>query len=193
MKIIITMILSVLIADSVISQNQDIAKLYADSAVKMFNWDVEKHDRGAIMFLDVAYRQDDQDSVEYLTLTVAKDKAQKRPEFISIIVPNNIIQSNGIFIKFENTAKSKKGKLHPELEKRNLVRVHFEECNDEDEICTARIFGSYVMNEETNEKIDIFKKMMDYAHVYFLFNYPNESHKSISVPLTAFKKQYKSL
>ncbi len=187
------MILSVLIADSVISQNQDIAKLYADSAVKMFNWDVEKHDRGAIMFLDVAYRQDDQDSVEYLTLTVAKDKAQKRPEFISIIVPNNIIQSNGIFIKFENTAKSKKGKLHPELEKRNLVRVHFEECNDEDEICTARIFGSYVMNEETNEKIDIFKKMMDYAHVYFLFNYPNESHKSISVPLTAFKKQYKSL
>ena len=58
------------------------------------------------MFLDVPYTREGQDSAEYLTLTVAKNKSAERPEWISVIIPSNIVQANGIFIAFANTIKS---------------------------------------------------------------------------------------
>jgi hypothetical protein len=114
-------------------------------------------------------------------LTVAKDKEKKRPEFISIIIPSNVVKSNGIFIKFGNK----------ELEKGNPVRVLFERCDDE--ICTARIIGGFATDEKTNEKVDIFQKFLDFDHVYFLFIYSDGSHKSVVVPLFSFKEQYRKL
>ncbi len=184
--------MTLLLADSAFSQNQDSIKTAADAAVKMFTWDIQKADRGALMFLDVAYQRDNQDSAEYLTLTVAKDKSQKRPEFISIIIPNNIVQSNGIFIKFAKTIKTKENPgWKTELENGNPVRIHFEKCGDE--TCTARIIGGYVTDEETKEKVDIFQKCLDFDHIYFLFIYADGSHKSVGVPLFSFKQQYKKL
>ena len=177
MKKIRTIILILSISVVVFSQNKD----DANAAVKMFTWDIEKVDRGTLMYLDVPYQRDNQDSMEYLTLTVAKAKEQKRPEFISIIIPNNVVKSNGIFLKFGNK----------ELEKGNAVRVLFERCDDK--ICTARIIDGFVTDETTNKKVDIFEKFQDFKHVFFLFIYPDGSHKSVAVPLFSFKEQYGKL
>lgn len=192
MKKLFIIILTLLLAENLFSQGQDSIKAVADAAVKMFTWDIQKVERGALMFLDVAYKRDNQNSVDYLTLTVAKDKSKKRPEFISLITPNNIVQSNGIFVKFAKTIKPKGNPLHKiELEKGNPIRINFEKCDNE--TCTARLLGGYVTNEKTNEKIDIFQKCLDFDQILFLLVYDDGSRKSIAVPLFSFKQQYKQL
>lgn len=173
-------------------QEYDKIKALADFAAKKFTWDIQKEKRGALMFLDVPYQRDNQDSSEYLSFTIAKDYSKERPEFISVIIPNNIVQANGIFIKFGKTTKPNNDigwKI--DLENGNPVRVHFERCNDE--TCTVRIIGGYVTDEDTKEDVDIFQKFLDFDHVYFLFLYQDGSHKSVAVPLFSFKEQYKTL
>jgi hypothetical protein len=171
------------------SQSTDSLKSAADAAIKAFTWDIEKLEKGTLMFLDVAYKRDNSDSVEYLTLTVAKDKSKQRPEFISIIIPNNIVRSNGIFIKFANSV-TRNGERTMEMEKGNPVRVSFESCNDE--TCTARVVNGYA-SHDNGDKEDIFQKFLTSDHVLFLFIYPDGGHKSVSVPLFSFKEQYKKL
>ena len=189
MKAVLTILLTLLFAGNSYSQKPDSIKSAADAAVKAFTCDIQKADRGTLMFLDVPYQRDNADSTEYLTLTVAKDKTKQRPEFISIIIPNNIIQSNGIFIKFSKTV-TKNGKWSMELEKGSPVRIPFENCNAE--TCTARIIDGYAAHDN-GENEDIFQKFMDFDHVLFLFVYPDGSHKSVAVPLFSFKQQYKAL
>jgi hypothetical protein len=181
-------------ANSAFSQDQDSSKAGLDLLVKTFTWDIEKVPRGTLMFLDVPYQRDNQDSLEYLTLTVAKDRSQDRPAFISLIIPNNVVQQDGVFLAF---AKSVKTDQSPgwqiELEKADPLRIAFESCSAEKQTCTARIPGGYLTNEKTKEKIDVFQKFLDFDHAYFMVVYPDGSHKSIGVPLFSFKQQYKLL
>jgi len=181
--------LTLLLADNSYSQSADSLKAAADAAVKVFTWDIQKAERGTLMFLDVPYQRDNFDSTEYLTLTVAKDKTKQRPEFISIIIPSNVVQSNGIFIKFAKSV-TKDGERTMELEKGNPVRIQFEKCNAE--TCTARIINGYA-SQDNGEKEDIFQKLLDFDHVLFLFVYSDGSYKSVAVPLFSFKQQYKAL
>src|SRR5258706_6841540 len=164
------------------SQTNDNIKSTADSAIKIFTWDIEKADKGTLMYLDVPYQRDNSDSIEYLTITVAKDMAKQRPAFISIIIPNNIVQSNGIFIKFANSIISN-GQQTMELEKGKAVRINFESCNDE--TCTARIINGYASNDDGTQQ-DIFQKFVNFDHVLFLFIYADGGHKSVAVPLFSF-------
>ncbi len=189
MKTILTIFLMLQLVDNSYSQKTDSLKVIADSAVKAFTWDIQKAEQGTLMFLDVPYQRNHSDSTEFLTLTVAKDKTKQRPEFISIIIPNNILQSNGIFIKFAKTV-NKNGEWTMELEKGNPVRIQFETCNDE--TCTARVVNGFATHEN-GEKEDIFQKLLDFDHILFLFVYSDGSHKSVSVPLFSFKQQYKAL
>lgn len=189
--LILTLISILLFVDSVFAQNKDSIKALAEAAIKSFIWDIEKSDKGTLMFLDVPYTRENHDSAEYLSLIVAKNKSEKRPEFISVIIPNNIVQSNGIFVKFANTVTKKGKDREMVMEKGNPKRINFERCNNED--CTARIIGSYLTDEKTNEKIDIFQNFLDFDYVLFLFIYPDGSHKSVAVPLFSFKQQYKTL
>src|SRR5437870_2457924 len=84
-----------------------------------FNWDIKKAKRATLMLLKVPYQREGEDSTEYFTVTVAKYKSKKRPSFISLSVPDNALQNNGMFIKF--------GKK--ELEKGNLLKLYFEACS----------------------------------------------------------------
>lgn len=188
MKKYLTIILLLVLAYHSYSQT-DSVKTLANKAAQSFTWDVNKEDKGSLMFLDVPYVRDNSDSVEYLTLTVAKDKTKQRPDFISIIVPNNVVQSNGIFIKFANTV-IKDGDWTMELEKENPVRVSFESCDSES--CTARLINGFAKSDEGTQE-DIFKKFFLCDHVLFLFIYPDGSHKSVIVPLSSFKEQYGKL
>ena len=144
-----------------------------------------------MMFLDVPYTRDGQDSAEYLTLTVAKNKSAERPEWISVIIPDNIVQSNGIFIAFANTIKTPEGDAKMELEKKSTKRIAFEGCSKG--TCTARILGGYLKDEKTGEQQDILEEFLDYDHVLFLFTYADGTHKSVAVPLFSFKQQYQKL
>lgn len=189
MKILLTSILAFLFSYSSYSQNADSIRSLADAAVNAVKWDIQKAEKGTLMFLDVPYQRDNFDSVEYLTLTVAKNKSNTRPAFISVIIPSNINKANGIFVKFSKTVK-KDGEWAMEMEKGNPVRVNFERCNDE--TCTARMINGYV-SEDNGEQQDIFQKFLNFDHVLFLFLYPDGTHKSVAVPLFSFKEQYKTL
>ena len=184
-----TVILSLLLLANTYSQNADTSKAAADALEKIFTWDIEKTEKGTLMFLDVAYQRNNSDSTEYLTLTVAKNKTKDRPGFISIIIPNNIVHSNGIFIAFANSVV-KNGARTMELETGKPVRIQLERCGDE--TCTARVVDGYA-SRDSGEKVDIFQKFLDYDHVLFLFIYADGSHKSVAVPLAIFKEQYKKL
>lgn len=189
LKTFLAILLTFVLIGNSYSQNTDSLKAAADSAVKVFTWDIQKAERGSLMFLDVPYQRDNSDSTEYLTLTVAKDKTKQRPEFISIIIPSNVVRSNGLFVKFANSV-IKNGERKIELEQGNPVRILFEKCNDE--TCTARIINGYA-SHDNGEKEDVFQKFLDFDHVLFLFIYSDGSHKSVAVPLFSFKQQYKTL
>ncbi len=187
----LVLLITILISAHSVSQSADSVKLLADAAVKTFTWDLEKIDKGTLMFLDVPFTREGQDSAEYLTLTVAKNKSAERPEWISVIVPNNIVQSNGIFIAFANTVKTPGGESKMELEKKSTRRLALEGCKGA--TCTARILEGYLSDEKTGEPIDIFQSFLDYDHVLILLTYENGTHKSVAIPLFTFKQQYKTL
>jgi hypothetical protein len=189
MKNLFVTIFTLLLVYNSYSQSADSIKAEADAAVKAFTWDIEKADKGTLMSLDVAYQRDNVDSLEYLRLTVAKDKTRQRPDFISVIIPNNIVQSNGIFVTFAKTV-TEDGQRTMELIKEKPVRINFERCNDE--TCTARIINGYA-SDDNGKQQDIFQKFLDFDHVLFLFIYPDGTHKSVAVPLFSFKEQYKNL
>jgi hypothetical protein len=187
--VILTMCLAqtVFISDAR-SQNQGSLKDLADAAVKMFTWDIQKEKNGILMFLDVPYRRDNQDTTEHLSLTVAKTYSQERPDFISVVVPDNVSQNNGIFIKFARTVSQK-----PEFEKGQPLRIPFESSDSEKQTFTARMIGGYATDEKAAQKVDVLQKFMEFDHVFLLFIYPDGSHKSVAVPLSSFKKQYNAL
>lgn len=164
------------------SQTIDSREAKADLEGKTaFNWDAKKAKRTTLLTLKVPYQREGQDSAEYLTLTVAKKRSKKRPSFISLSVPDHALQHNGMLIKFGQK----------ELERGNLLKLSFDHCTEE--YCTARIIGGYVTDEHTRAEIDVFQKFLEFEHVYFLFIYPNGSHKTVAIPLSSFQEQYKKL
>jgi hypothetical protein len=189
MKYLLLATLSIVLSTPSFAQKKSEIEKAADAAVKSFTWDLQQEARGTLMFLDVPYKRDNSDVSEVMTLTVAKDKSKKRPEFISVIIPSNVVQSNGIFIKFSKTV-TKNGERSMELENAEPVRVLFEKCDNE--VCKARMLDGYA-TEEDGKKVDIFQKFLDFNHVLFLFVYPDGSHKSLAVPLFSFKEQYRKL
>jgi hypothetical protein len=193
MKYRLFLLLLLAFAYGAFSQNKVNERNVADSAIKAYTWDIQKQARGTLLLLDVSYKRDYQDSSEDLTLTVAKDMAHKRPAFISIIVPNNVEQASGIFLKFSKRYKDENGKWQIEMERADPLRISFDRCDDKNKICTARIQGGFIVDAETGERHDVFQKFMELDNVYFLLVYPDGSRKSVTVPLASFQEQYKAL
>jgi hypothetical protein len=162
-----------------------------DPLVKLFTWEIERAQKGSLMFLDVPFVRDSAKTYDYISLTIAKEKTLPRPDFISISLPSNVLQSNGVFVHFANIVKDEKGNQKMELAKGNPSKVDFQVCDMKN--CIARIIGGYVTDPKSNLTVDVFKKFLEYDHVLFFFVYPDGSHKSIGVPLAIFKKQYESL
>lgn len=179
------------IGNTSMAQTADDIRQMADSAVKAFTWDVVEGEMGNMMFLDVAFQRDNADSIEFLTLSVAKSKKEPRPDFISVIVPGNVDENNGIFLKFASSVAANNDGNHFKLEDGPATKIHFEKCDGK--TCTARMVNGIALSAETNNKIDIFQKCQQFDHLLFLFFYPDGSHKSVAVPLFSFKEQYNRL
>lgn len=165
----------------------------ADSAIKLFTWDIQKEDKGSLMFLDVAYQRQNIDTVEYVTLTVAKGKTETRPVFISVIVPNNVDYTKGIYIQFSKTVKEENGEWKTEMSKNRPLPIHFEKRNPSKDYFSARIIDGYVIDEKTNKQIDVFQEFMNFDNAYVQFFYADGSTKSVAIPLFSFKTQYETL
>ncbi len=190
MKKVLVLLSHFVFISSAYSQTQANNMNVADSAGKA-QWEIQNVSQGKLMLLDVPYKREGQDSSDDLTITVAKDRIHKRPAFIAVIIPNNVQQASGIFLKFSKSYKQENGTWNIEMDKSDPIRVQFEKCNDEQKICTARMSEGYIVDPNTDEKIDVFQRFMEFDHVYFLLVYPDGSHKSIAVPLKSFKEQYK--
>ncbi|MBE0651416.1 MAG: hypothetical protein IH595_11310 [Bacteroidales bacterium] len=157
-------------------------------AAKTFTWDIIKTARGTLMFLDVPYKCKITKENEFLTLVVAKEPARQRPDFISILVPNNMVRAKGVSVMFSMNVK-KDGIWTTESEKVKPIVVPFETCIKER--CTARIVHGFATSD--GKKVDVFKKFMSFDNVNFFFQYPGGSHEIVSLPLSSFKQQYGKL
>lgn len=155
--------------------------------VNSFDWSIETNKKGTMMFLDIPYLKSENETEEYLTLTIAKDYSEKRPEFISVIIPNNIVHEKGISIYFSKTKLNEEHQWNIENEN-TIYKLNFESCNED--FCTSRMVKGYIIDQISKEEIDIFQKLIDFDHIYFTFEYLDGSNKSVSVPLYSFKKQY---
>lgn len=149
---------------------------------------MEVNEKGTLMFLDIPY--DGPDSTDYLSLTVAKNKKAKRPEFISIIVPNNIDTANGIFMTFSADVR-KNDEWQMELDKEQPIQIHIEKCNSE--YCTFRLLNGMAYDGEKKKETDVYNKFLTKDHALFLITYASGKHKTLAVPLFSFKKQYPTL
>ncbi len=155
--------------------------------VDSFDWSIETNKKGTMMFLDIIYIKSTNDIEEYLTITVAKDYSEDRPEFISVIVPNNIVKEKGICMSFSKTKLNEE--QYWDIEKMDTIyKLNFESCNDQ--FYTSRMMGGYIIDPILMEEIDILQKLLHFDHVYFNFEYSDGSNKSVAVPLFSFKKQY---
>ena len=72
----------------------------------IYFWDVKPELKGAMMFLDVAYQTCDSCVTDFLTMSIAKHKSRIRPDWIAIILPDNILQDQGVFLFFNDSTKS---------------------------------------------------------------------------------------
>ena len=63
----------------------------------IYFWDVKPELKGAMMFLDLAYHTCDSCVTDFLTMSIAKHTSKPRPDWIAVILPDNILQEQGVF------------------------------------------------------------------------------------------------
>ena len=177
------------ISKKVIVQMKEFFVELAKFAVEQFHWDIDKKDKGTLMYLDVQYFNNQKQQEDFLTLCVAKDNGKERPKFISFILPSYLNKTNGIFLFFVNNKFDKEpNDFKIETDDKSSVRLHFEDINEE--TCTARIWYGYSANEVGGLVIDIFQKFLEFDSLFIMYFNEDLTQQSISVPLFSFRQQY---
>jgi hypothetical protein len=155
----------------------------------IYFWDVKPELKGAMMFLDVAYKTCDSCVTDFLTMSIAKHKSRTRPDWIAVILPDNILQEQGVFLFFKDSKDSTKS-INKSQEKAMSIRVNLSEHTHDTFV--VRLKDGFAI-DENNQKVDILKKFKESDIVYFMIFLPDGEYKTISLPLKNFKKQYKEL
>lgn len=152
----------------------------------LYVWDIEPELNGAMMFLDVAYQNADTCVTDFLTMSLAKHKTRTRPDWIAVILPDNIIQDEGVFLFFDENNKT-----NPESDKKNgSIRVNLAEHRDDTFVIR---FKDGFATIDNNQKVDILQKLLESDRVAVMIFYPDGKHKTIAIPLKHFRKQYQEL
>jgi hypothetical protein len=188
LKSLLIILLSTLNILHLYPQKQENVSFTSDESLAFFKWDIERVDKGALMFLDIPYQRDSNDILEYLTLTLAISKTKSRPDFISIIVPSDIQKNNGIFLRF-----SKRNNSDIEAGANDALRLPLDTCYTKNKTCVARLWDGYANNQTTKIKEDVFIEFLKMDLMYVLLTYPDGGHKTIMIPLASFKNQFKTL
>lgn len=180
------------ISKKIIEEMEKFIVQLANYAIEQFRWDIDKKEKGTLMFLDIQYLNKHKQQDDYLTICVAKDNGVKRPKFISIILPEYLNKTNGVFFFFVNN-KDEKEENEFELipDKESTIRIPFEDISDE--TCTARIWHGYSHDEEKGLMIDVFQKFLEFDHLFFMRLNEDLTPHSIAIPLFSFRQQYSLL
>lgn len=163
-----------------------------------YAWDIEKSERGSLMFLDVPYLPSDSSSTEYLTLSVAKDKMKERPAWISIILSCCDSQPDSVFARpklftllFLKETDGDSLENRTDLLQNSPLLFYFGKCTDG--TFTVRMMDGFTEDPLNMENVDIFRKFQEFDRVYFFIFYSDGSETVVKVPLHPFQKQYKEL
>ncbi|OCX54081.1 hypothetical protein BEL04_07365 [Mucilaginibacter sp. PPCGB 2223] len=148
-----------------------------DTSVNVFKWDIDKKDKGTLMFLDVQFSLR---SKQYVTLTVAKTKTVKRPAFISFILPGVIAPQKGLKVSFTDDLK----------DPTRTVSANMQFTESSGDTYTARAVDGY---GNPGNKFDVFKDFTKYRYLILLFYGKGDKQKAVVVPLADFQTQYARL
>lgn len=153
-----------------------VSLLYFDiqAQANYFNWDIERKDKGSLMFLDVPYTTE---SLNYLSITVAKAKKINRPSFMSIVFPSNLDRQKGIELVFVNNVGDSTN-----LSSMRAGFTEFDKSN----------YGIRFVNGYSKNGKDIFDSFLKYKYIIFTF-FTKSKSKTIIVPIEEFKNIYSTL
>ena len=170
----------------------------SNSLDSMHHWDVEVSGKGSQMFLDLPYLPCDTCEAEYLTLSVAKNKSKKRPEWISIILPcyedqpeMEVAHPKFIIFLFLKKTSANSLEWSTDSHENDLLGFYAERCINE--TYTYRMMDAYTNEIYGENTVDVFRKFQEFDQVNFFIYYSNGSEKVVKVPLHSFQKQYEAL
>lgn len=152
----------------------------------LYVWDIKPEINGAMMFLDVAYQTTDSCVTDFLTMSVAKHTSRIRPDWIAVILPDNILRKEGVFLFFD---ESKRVNFETENTKWS-IRVNLDEHTND--TFAVRFKDGYAL-DDNNQKVDILQKFLESDRVFLMIFYSDGEHKTIAVPLKYFRTQYKTI
>lgn len=144
-------------------------------------WKVKENKKAYMMFIDYPY-QNPFKPVDYLSLTVIKEKGHKQPIVFSISCASMIDEKKGISIYFGKTGANK-NKI--KMSKTKLEDMDFNEVN-----------GDYLKISFSNMKkleINLFEEFMNNDHLFIDITGKNGTKYEIGYPLFKFQEQYKNL
>lgn len=155
-------------------------------------WKIENEKILDLMLLEVPYNIEGRvfsNNVDTLSLCVAKYKSQDRPIWISIELPHYIVQNEGLFLYFKRSRLNSDSNVTEDSISMPIC-VHLEKNSSE--TITAYMADGFVQDNQQH-LMDILQRLLDNDMMYLMFFIPDDSHKTISIPLNNFKKQYKDL
>jgi len=155
-------------------------------------WDFKCSDKGCMMFTDVLIGDSDHPSdpnhPEYITVGVAINRSDRKPEFFSFDLPPDADRKQGVIIAFLDTVKDGKGwKLVKD--KDSMSQLDFNSCDEES--CVARVHAE-ILSSDGGPGLDLLDKFLHSSQVWFLFTRKGVPYRTMKA-LFPFQRDYQHL
>ncbi|HEY1803807.1 MAG TPA: hypothetical protein VGG45_04955 [Terracidiphilus sp.] len=155
-------------------------------------WDVRCSDKGCIMSTDVLIGDPDHPSdpkhPEYITVSVAINRSDRKPAFFAFDLPANADREQGVLIRFTTTVKDGDSwKTVPD--KGGFSQLDFNSCDENS--CVARVH-SQILNSDGSPGIDLLDKFQHSSHIYFIYTKKRKPYRALQA-LFPFQRAYQHL
>jgi len=154
-------------------------KKYIDT---FLTWKVKENKKAYMMFIDYPY-QNPLKPVDYLSLTVIKEKGHKQPRVFSISCASMIDDKKGMSIFFGKTDPDDKNKI--KMSNIELKGMKFTDVNNE----YLKISFPNMKKSEVN----LFEELMNNDHLFIDITGKDGTKYEVGYPLFKFQEQYKNL
>jgi len=155
-------------------------------------WDSKCGEKGCMMFTDVLIGDPDHPAdpkhLEYITIGVAFNRSDRKPQFFSFDLPPDVDRKQGVIIAFFDTVKSGKGwKLVKD--KDSMSQLDFNSCDEESFV--ARVHPE-ILSSDGSPGIDLLDKFQHSSQIWFLFTRKGVPYRTMKA-LFPFQRDYKHL
>lgn len=156
------------------------------------SWDHRCSDKGCVMFTDVLIGDPDHPSdpkhPEYITIGVAIDRIDRKPEYFVFDLPPDADRAQGVLIAFVKTVKDgKEWKMVRDTS--GFSQLDFNECNADS--CVARVHLQ-ILGSDGAPRIDLLDKFLSMDQIYFIFTRKGVPFRAMKA-LFPFQRDYKKL